>query len=241
MAEVISIGMIDDDKMLLDGLQAWFRPLSDVRVVRVATTLDAFLATPVDAQMVLLDLNLRDHSVPVDNVARLCAAGYRVLMVSVVPDPEHVLATIKAGAAGYITKDHDLDTLAAAIREVAAGATALTPELAFILSQDRRPARPRLSPQEQAILVAYAQGSTLHAAARQAGVAYGTARAYLERVKRKYGEAGRTTRTKLELAERLREDRLELDYLDTTGIEDLGSPVWILGRASADSTWTSSP
>jgi DNA-binding NarL/FixJ family response regulator len=213
MAKVISIGIIDDDRMLLDGLQAWLRPLPDVRVARVATTVNAFLAGPIDAQMVLLDLNLRDRSAPVDNVVRLRSDGYQVLMVSVIPDPEHVLATIEAGAAGYITKDHDLDALAAAIREVAAGTIALTPELAFILSQDRRPVRPRLSQQEQAVLVAYAQGSTLHAAARQAGVAYGTARAYLERVKHKYNEAGRPARTKLELAERLREDRMELHHL----------------------------
>jgi DNA-binding NarL/FixJ family response regulator len=163
--------------------------------------------------VVLLDLNLRDRSVPADNVTRLRAAGCRVLMVSVIPDPEHVLATIEAGAAGYVTKDHDLPTLAAAVRDVAAGTAALTPELAFMLSQDSRPTRPRLSRQEQSVLVAYARGSTLHAAARQAGVAYGTARVYLDRVKRKYSDAGRPTHTKLELAQRLREDRLELDDL----------------------------
>jgi DNA-directed RNA polymerase specialized sigma24 family protein len=72
-------------------------------------------------------------------------------------------------------------------------------------------ARPRLSPQEQAVLSAYASGSTLQSAARRAGVAYGTARAYLERVKQKYSEAGRPARTKLELADRLGEDRIGLD------------------------------
>jgi hypothetical protein len=44
-------------------------------------------------------------------------------------------------------------------------------------------------------------------------VAYGTAREYLERIKRKYTDAGRPTRTKLDLVERAREDRLELDGL----------------------------
>ncbi len=213
MAEMIRIAAIDDDRMLLDGLRSWLCQLDDLQVMHVATTVDAFLGAGVDVQVVLLDLNLRDHSVPADNVALLRAAGFRVLMVSAIPDPEHVLATVEAGAAGYITKDHDLSTLAAAVREVAAGGSVLTPELAFILSRDRRPTRPRLSPQEQAVLSAYARGSTLQAAARHAGVAYGTARAYLERVKRKYSEVGRPTRTKLDLADRLREDRLELDHL----------------------------
>jgi DNA-binding NarL/FixJ family response regulator len=201
--------------MLLDGMAAWLRQAPDLCVLRTARTVSDFLrdspGTNEGMQVVLLDLNLRDHSAPVDNVARLCAHGHRVLMVSAIAQPEHVLATIEAGAAGYITKDHDLAALADAARQVAGGSSAITPELAFILSQDRRSARPRLSPQEQAVLSAYACGSTLQAAARQAGVAYGTARAYLERVKNKYTEAGRPARTKLELAERLREDRVGLD------------------------------
>jgi two-component system nitrate/nitrite response regulator NarL len=215
VAPVVGLGVIDDDQMLLEGMAAWLRQVPDLRVLRTGRTVSEFLdAGPCASeglQVVLLDLNLRDQSVPADNVARLCAHGCRVLMVSAIAEPEHVLATIEAGAAGYITKDHDLAALADAAREVAAGGSVMTPELAFILSQDRRPARPRLSPQEQAVLSAYAGGSTLQSAARRAGVAYGTARVYLERVKQKYSEAGRPARTKLELADRLREDRIGMD------------------------------
>jgi two-component system, NarL family, nitrate/nitrite response regulator NarL len=215
MAAVIGLGVIDDDQMLLDGMAAWLREVPDLRVLRTARTVSGFLLDGHGAgprpEVVLLDLNLRDQSAPADNVARLRAHGHRVLMVSAIAEPGHVIATIEAGAAGYITKDHDLAALADAARQVAGGAPAITPELAFILSQDRRPARPALSPQEQAVLGAYARGSTLQAAARQAGVAYGTARAYLERVKNKYSQAGRPARTKLELADRLREDLAGLD------------------------------
>lgn len=213
MAPVIRVGAVDDDRMLLEGLHAWLRPFPELELAGVATNVDSFLGADVAVDVILLDLNLRNHSQPADNVARLRATGARVLVVSVIPDPDQVLATIEAGASGYITKDHDLDALAAAIRQVAAGGSVITSELAFILSQDRRPARPRLSPQERAVLTNYAQGSTLGAAARRAGVAEGTAREYLERVKRKYSDAGRPTRTKLDLANRLREDRFELDRL----------------------------
>jgi two-component system nitrate/nitrite response regulator NarL len=211
MAPVIGLGVIDDDQMLLDGMAAWLRQLPDLRVLRTARTVSDFLRDRPGASpgplVVLLDLNLRDQSVPADNVARLRAHGHRVLVVSAIAQSAHVLATIEAGAAGYITKDHDLAVLADAARQVANGAPAITPELAVILSQDRSPTRPSLSPQEQAVLSAYARGSTLQAAARQAGVAYSTARTYLERAKAKYDQAGRPARTKLELAERLREDR----------------------------------
>ncbi|MEU7176505.1 MULTISPECIES: response regulator [Micromonospora] len=204
---------IDDDRMLLDGLRTWLAPMEDILLVSTAATVEEYLdaldeGTPPD--VVLLDLNLRDHTVPADNVARVRAGGARVLVVSTVPDADNVLATIGAGAAGYLTKNHALDVLVDAVREVAAGGSAISPELAFVLSRDARTDRPKLSPQERAVLTAYASGATLAAAARRAGVAYGTAREYLERVKRKYTEVGRPTRTKLDLADRVREDRWDL-------------------------------
>jgi two-component system nitrate/nitrite response regulator NarL len=66
---------------------------------------------------------------------------------------------------------------------------------------------PRLSQQEQAILIAYASGLTLQSAASRAGVKVGTAKEYLDRVKLKYRRAGRPANTKIELALRAREDR----------------------------------
>ncbi|MFY1649846.1 hypothetical protein ACN27J_02965 [Solwaraspora sp. WMMB762] len=67
---------------------------------------------------------------------------------------------------------------------------------------------PRLSQQETAVLVAYLSGLTMVASARRVGVGLGTAKQYLERVKRKYAAAGRPAQTKLELARRAVEDGL---------------------------------
>jgi two-component system, NarL family, nitrate/nitrite response regulator NarL len=66
--------------------------------------------------------------------------------------------------------------------------------------------RPLLSARERDILLAYASGLTLEAAARLIGVQVGTAKTYLRRVKEKYHKVGRPARTKLELAARARED-----------------------------------
>ena len=214
MTTVIRVAAIDDDRMLLGGLDSWLRPIDDVELGIMVTTVTAYLdGLDAPPHVVLLDLNLRDHTAPADNVRRVLATGARVLVVSTIPDADGVLATIEAGASGYITKDQDLEVLVQAIRDVAAGRSVVSPELAFVLSRDARPNRPQLSPQERVVLTAYASGATLQAAARRAGVAYGTAREYLERVKRKYTDAGRPTYTKLDLATRVREDRLELDGL----------------------------
>ncbi len=213
--EPIVVAAIDDDRMLLGGLASWLAPVADVDLRWALTSVDDYVAAVGDSgpHVVLLDLNLRDGSDPAANVGRVLATGARVLIVSTIPDAGGVLTTLEAGASGYLTKDQDLEVLLAGIRDVAGGGSVVSPELAFLISRDSRPGRPQLSPQERAVLTAYASGATLAAAARRAGIAYGTAREYLERVKRKYAEVGRPTYTKLDLADRVREDRLELDGL----------------------------
>jgi two-component system nitrate/nitrite response regulator NarL len=214
---VINVAVVDDDRMLLDGIRAWFGSVGDLDLRAVTHTvdelLDLFAAGRPRADVVVLDLLLADGSDPVDNVTRLVEQGFRVLVVSVAPRTEHGIDVVRAGAAGYLTKDHDLGTLTEAVREVAARNVTHSPELAFAWSRDRRPDRPHLSAQERAILKAYASGMTLTAAARRAGVQPATAKKYLDRVKEKYVRVGRPAYTKLDLANRVREDGL-LRYPD---------------------------
>ncbi|WP_424858076.1 hypothetical protein [Streptomyces sp. SAI-170] len=67
---------------------------------------------------------------------------------------------------------------------------------------------PRLAPKELQILLDYTSGLTLKSAARRAGVTPNTAKHYLNRVKAKYRLAGRPAYTKIDLAQRVREDGL---------------------------------
>ncbi|MFG2716092.1 response regulator [Streptomyces goshikiensis] len=222
MARVITVAVVDDDRMLLDGLRAWLGGVPELRLVATAATVGELLG-PADghlpygagvpgyapADIVLLDLVLRDGSAPTDNIRRLLRTGSRVLMISTVPDRSRIIEAIRAGADGYLTKDHDLPTLVAAIKDLATGRGAHSPELAFACAHDSSPARPRLSPRERQILLDYASGMTLKSAARRAGITVHTAKDYLDRVKAKYQQAGRPTYTKLDLARRVREDHLD--------------------------------
>ncbi|MFD5326028.1 response regulator [Streptomyces sp. NPDC127092] len=215
MAGVITVAVVDDDRMLLDGMRSWLGRVPELRLVATAATVGELLATvtPADApappDIVLLDLMLRDDSAPADNIRRLLAAGSRVLVISTVPDRTRVIESLRAGADGYLTKDNDLPTLVAAIKEVVAGHGAHSPELAFACAHDDSPSRPRLSPREREILLDYASGLTLKSAARRAGITVHTAKDYLDRVKAKYQQAGRPAYTKIDLARRVREDSLD--------------------------------
>ncbi|MGW3682813.1 response regulator [Streptomyces prasinus] len=207
-----TVGLIDDDRMLIDGMRSWLRGAPELNLETCASTVTEYLAArpageaPVD--VALLDLVLRDGSAPTDNIRRLREAGSRVLVISTVPDRAQIIESLRAGADGYLTKDNDLRTLSAAILDIAAGHCAHSPELAFALAYDNDPGRPRLSPRERQILLDYASGMTLKSAARRAGITVNTAKDYLDRVKTKYREAGRPAYTKIDLARRVSEDGL---------------------------------
>lgn len=206
MAEMIRVAAIDDHRVVLDGLRGWLADLPDIILVATTTTVAEYLAGE-PAQVVMLDLNLGDQSTPAANVGRLLATGAHVMIVSGFADHRFVLDAIEAGAAGYLTKNDDRDSLVDAIRVIAAGGSVLSPELAFVLSRDQRPSRPTLSDQERRVLELYGSGMKLGSVARRMDIAEGTIRTYLERIKKKYDQAGRPAQTKMELAARLREDQ----------------------------------
>lgn len=196
---MIRVAAIDNDPMVLLGQRALIDPVSDVDLVATSTSVDEYLAAGIDVDVVLLDLMLGDGRPPEENVRTLCAAGVRVLVVSVHGERQHVRATIRAGASGYLIKGGDSDVLADAIRTVHAGEQALTQELAFIISLEP----PRLTQRELEVLSLYGTGSTLEATARRLGISVSTVRVHLSRIYGKFAAAGDPVGDRSELLHRL--------------------------------------
>ena len=197
----IRVAVIDNDRLLWAGLRALLAQTPDLDLVCTTATVDDHLAAGAGADVVLLDLMLGDHEPPATNVRRLRDTGHRVLIISVHGHHDHLRATIRAGASGYLIKDDDATKLADAVRAVHNGDDAFTPELAFLISRDQL-IRPNLSPREQEVLYHYGTGSTLEATARTLGIKPATVREYLRRIHSKFADAGDPIANRIQLAKR---------------------------------------
>jgi DNA-binding NarL/FixJ family response regulator len=236
MTVSITVAAVDDHPIVRDGLAGWLLaetaghavPESDtpqasspedgnpedgaiedsvITVVATAPTVDALLAGPGrDAQVVLLDLDLRDGTTVERNVAAVLAAGSAVLVLAASDKPRSVREAMRAGALGYVLKSEEPATVRAAITAVAAGTDWISPRLAYILATDDAPDRPVLSPQEARALRLYATGMPMKSVARRMALSEETAKQYVGRVREKYARAGRAAPTKIELYHRAVED-----------------------------------
>jgi two-component system, NarL family, nitrate/nitrite response regulator NarL len=203
---MIKLAAVEDNLLLIDGLQAWAATVPDIDITAVTATVDDLLQNlPGPYDVVLLNPSLRAEPDPAANVRGLIDAGHRVLLVDGSAEPIMVAPSLAAGAHGYLTRDHDTAALARTVRGIAAGGTSwsLGPTRA---PGARGPGRPPLSEREQGILMAYASGLTLDSAARRLGISPETARTYLKRVKAKYRQIGLPVYTKLDLARQVRAD-----------------------------------
>jgi DNA-binding NarL/FixJ family response regulator len=191
--------IVDDHEIFRAGLRAGLGPT--VRVVGEAGTVEE--AVPLiraeDPDVVLLDVHLPDGGG--DAVIAPVHAerpGVRFLALSVSDSPEDVLATIRAGARGYVTKSITPAELVEAIHRVADGDAVFSPWLAgFVLDAfsgraDRaEPASPidpeldSLTAREHEVLLLIARGYTYKEIAARLHLSVKTIETHVSSVLRK--------------------------------------------------------
>ncbi len=87
-----------------------------------------------DADVLLTDLGLPDQSGV--NVIRYCAQRWPqcdVMVITVFGDEAHVIASIEAGATGYVLKDATASELAEHVRDLRSGGSPISPMIARYL------------------------------------------------------------------------------------------------------------
>ncbi len=163
---MVRIGIIDDHRLLRQGITRLLENEAGISVVGEAGDADEGLAMIERERpdVVVLDLSLPGRSgldVLLDIQARFDTV--RVLVLSMHAEDTHGIRAIKAGAAGYLTKDAVADELATAIQRIAAGRRYITQSIAEHLADDlgkfhSEAPHERLSSREFEILLLIAQG-----------------------------------------------------------------------------------
>lgn len=186
MESVIHVAAIDDHPLILQGFRGWITAEPDFEYAGGYRTVAECLAHGPVPDAVMLDVHLDDNSLPAANVKALREAGAAVLVVSADDEIITVIGAIEAGAAGYLRKSADLSALTQAVREAVRGEQPVSPELAFILSRDKRTARPKLTKRERDVLDYFGSGLTWQRVAARLEMKHETVKVHLRNIRTKY-------------------------------------------------------
>ncbi len=127
--ELITVAIIDDNRLVREALGAMLQELNDLRVIALALP-DPALLLAQQPHVLLLDAGLRDADslvVAANLVAQLPDA--RVVVMDVIPVNEEIVEYVNAGVWGFVLKDATFDEFVATIRRVAAGEKVLPPKM----------------------------------------------------------------------------------------------------------------
>ncbi|MHB1864286.1 MAG: LuxR C-terminal-related transcriptional regulator [Gemmatimonadaceae bacterium] len=123
---MISVAIIEDNRLVREGIAEMLNDLPDVNVVLAATSLDMAMLKDVNPRVLLLDVGLQDRSslCLAETVQREMTES-RVIVMDLLPVHEEIAQFVNAGVAGFILKDATFDDFVGTIRSVAEGARVL--------------------------------------------------------------------------------------------------------------------
>jgi DNA-binding NarL/FixJ family response regulator len=167
----LRVMLVDDHEIVRDGIRAMLDSQEDVVVTAEAGTVREAVdeAERTRPDVVVMDVRLSDGSgIEATREIRANNPTTRVLMLTSFADDEALFASIMAGASGYVLKQVKSGDLMRAIRAVGAGDSLLDPSVTNAVLERLRKGKhlmrdeklARLSPQEERILTAVADGKT---------------------------------------------------------------------------------
>ena len=132
MGERVSLLVVEDNRLLGEGIAAALRRHQDVQVMAIARSPDAALTEleETEPQLVLLDAALVDHNgSELVEALRRTSPSVKVIVMGFPTDGAGIVSIIEAGATGFILKDANIAEFLGTVRSVAHGAHVLPPAL----------------------------------------------------------------------------------------------------------------
>jgi DNA-binding NarL/FixJ family response regulator len=183
--------LVEDDARLRGIMAGWLQREPGFEVVaQYGSTEAAVAALPGDRpDIVLVDINLPGQS-GIECVRQLKPRlpATQFAMVTVYEDAERIFQALAVGATGYLLKQTPRAELIAAIRELHAGGSPMSTNIArkVVQSFHRAPAPPtgdaELTPRERQVLDELVRGLLYKEIADALGISMGTLHTYIRRI-----------------------------------------------------------
>jgi DNA-binding NarL/FixJ family response regulator len=192
---MIRVVVADDQTAVREGLALLLDLLDDVTVVGTARDGDEAVALVAEHRpdVVLMDLRMpgRDGVQATADI-REAHPGTQVVVLTTYAEDADILAALRAGALGYLTKDADRNQIAQAVRTAAAGQSVLDPQVQRrLLAAATAPAGPTLpdglTAREGEVLALIAEGLSNREIARRLYVSEATVKSHINRLFAKTG------------------------------------------------------
>lgn len=190
MSDKIRVLIADDHAIIRHGLKQILSDTEDLEVVAEADggvrALQMLRAGQYD--VVLMDVSMPDRNgIDTLKLVKKEFPKLPVLILSMHPEEQYAVRALRAGAAGYLSKQGAPEQLVTAIRQVAAGkkyvSAAVAEELANAIGEDtERPPHEKLSDREYQTLCMIASGKTLTQIAEQLNLSVKTVSVYRARL-----------------------------------------------------------
>jgi DNA-binding NarL/FixJ family response regulator len=192
---MIRLAIADDHPIVRQGLRRIVSEGAGISVVGEASTAAQLfrLLAGAAVDVVLLDVSMPGSTfVETLKDLRERHPSVKVLVLSVHPEDQWAVRALRAGAAGYLTKDHSPEQLVEAVRRVARGgkyvSEVLAEKLAGLVDNGRtRAPHERLSDREFEVLRALGSGMAVKEVAEQLKLSAKTVSTYRARLLEKMG------------------------------------------------------
>jgi DNA-binding NarL/FixJ family response regulator len=127
---MISVALIEDNRLVREGMTAMLNQTEDFEVVAAGPSGDPALLRDAKPQVILLDVGLwDDDSLRVAETVKKESPDSKVIIMDLLPVHEDIVEFVNAGVSGFILKDATFDDLVTTIRSVAEGAHVLPPAM----------------------------------------------------------------------------------------------------------------
>lgn len=191
---MITVAIIEDNRLVREGIEDMLNELPDVRVVLAATSLETGRLKAASPRVVLLDVGLQDgNSLRLAELIPRETANAQVIVMDLVPVHEELAEFVNAGVAGFILKDATFDDFVGTIRSVANGVRVLPPPMTGTLfSQIARAAvrkghaealdAVRMTQREHEVIALIAAGMSNKAIAHELNIATDTVKSHVRNI-----------------------------------------------------------